>query len=79
MLKESWARPWKGLPGRMLQPQPHQGQDARGCEGNAQRDVGPREGKRGVAAGHGGGKERLALFWKMVSMNVIRCNQNGIN
>lgn len=35
--------------------------------------------KRGVAAGHGGGKERLALFWKMVSMNVIRCNQNGIN
>ena len=35
--------------------------------------------KRGVAAGHGGGKERLAPFWKMVSMNVVRCNQNSIN
>ena len=35
--------------------------------------------KRGVAVGHGGGKERLAPFWKMVSMNIIRCNQNGIN
>lgn len=29
-----WRSIWESLLGRMLQPQPHQGQDAGGCQGN---------------------------------------------
>lgn len=36
-------------------------------------------GRKRSGWGQVGGKERLTPFWKMVSTNVIRCNQDGIN
>lgn len=55
----------------MLQPQPHQGQDARGCEGNSEaRGLTKEDGWLGP----GGGREGPVPSWKKTQVSVITCN-----